>query len=72
MQCHTQPLLRTRNLATMNAYRRDFIDELKNEMRKKVNSTCPFDKKIFARILKLNGRPQVFLEAGFKYLHVAV
>lgn len=58
--------------ATMNSYRRNFIDELKNKLRKMVKSMRPSDKKIFERILKFDRRPQVFLEAAFKYLHVAI
>lgn len=37
-----------------------------------VKSMRPSDKKIFAHILKFDRRPQVFLEAAFKYLHVAI
>lgn len=60
------PLLWNRNLgheeARMggNSYRRDFIDELKNEPRKVVKSVCLSYEKIFARILKFNRRPEVF------------
>lgn len=43
-----------------NSYRRDFIDELKNEPRKVVKSVCLLYEKIFAHILKFNRRPEVF------------